>query len=112
MRVRSARLHQWKTSSRQLLHQWKTSSRQLNAELSRIAGFLLLLLLLLLLLPPLPPLLLQQLTMTQASGSLCVTLRTLTLARCNPLTLQPTLCFISNGFQLAELVLHLPRERL
>ena len=98
MRVRSARLHQW-----------KTSSRQLNAELSRIAGFLLLLLLLL---PPLPPLLLQQLTMTQASGSLCVTLRTLTSARCNPLTLQPTLCFISNGFQLAELVLHLPRERL
>ena len=108
MRARSARLHQWKTSSRQLLHQWKKSSRQLNAELSRIAGFLLLLLLP----PPLLPLLLQQLTMTQASGSLCVTLRTLTSARFNPLTLQPTLCFISNGFQLAELVLHLPRERL
>jgi len=66
MRARSARLHQW-----------KTSSRQLNAELSRIAGFLLLLLLP----PPLLPLLLQQLTMTQASGSLCVTLRTLTSAR-------------------------------
>ena len=100
MRVRSARLHQW-----------KTSSRQLNAELSRIAGFLLLLLLLLLLPPLLPllPLLLQQLTTTQASGSLCVTL---TSARFNPLTLQPTLCFISNGFLLAELVLHLPRERL